>query len=81
MKGIYLTEEGKKEIKAKIAERLRIDIDDYYGQAALLKEILESAIILPVFLSWEDAELFPPDNESQAEKILKIKNGVIIQSK
>jgi hypothetical protein len=53
MKGIYLTEEGKQEIKAKILEILKTDIDDYYGNAALLKEILSSAIILPVEESWE----------------------------
>ena len=47
MKGIYLTEKGKQELKAKIAE-----IESYEGlesgMADTLKEILSSATILPV---------------------------------
>jgi hypothetical protein len=80
MKGIYLTEKGKQEIEAKIAEI------EYYeglesGMADTLKEILSSATILPVEKSWDDVELYPPDNESQIEKTLRLKNGVIIQPK
>ena len=80
MKGIYLTEEGKQELEAKIAE-----IESYEGLesgiADTLKEILSSATILPVEKSWDDVELYPPDNESQIEKTLRLKNGVIIQPK
>jgi hypothetical protein len=80
MKGIYLTEKGKQEIEAKIAE-----IESYEGlesgMADTLKEILSSATILPVEKSWDDVELYPPDNESQIEKTLRLKNGVIIQPK
>ena len=80
MKGIYLTEKGKQELKAKIAE-----IESYEGlesgMADTLKEILSSATILPVEKSWDDVELYPPDNESQIEKTLRLKNGVIIQPK
>jgi len=54
MKGIYLTEEGKKEIEAKIAE-LQIfsplETDDDFldrGKQIAFEEILSSATILPV---------------------------------
>ena len=91
MKGIYLTEQGKKELEAKIAELEKEKASNLiqnltgfanmnFGEIETYKEILSSAIILPVYSSWEDVETFPPDNESQAEKILKIKNGVVIQS-
>ena len=55
MKGIYLTEEGKREIEAKIttlqSQRLLELKDDFYdtlymGQIKLLEEILSSATIL-----------------------------------
>jgi transcription elongation GreA/GreB family factor len=94
MKGIYLTEEGKQEIEAKIAElkeHLQVKQKDFTnhkhlcgfldGQIDLLQEILSSATILSVEESWEDVELYPPDNESQFEKTLRLKNGVIIQPK
>ena len=86
MKGIFLTEESKKEIEAKIAEINKTyheyaNWEGQLGKAEIYKEILSSATILPVYSSWEDVETFPPDNESQTEKILKIKNGVVIQSK
>jgi hypothetical protein len=64
MKGIYLTEEGKKEIEAKIAE-LEKEIDKnrefasvffgLSGRNIMLKSILYSATILPVEESWEIA--------------------------
>ena len=63
MKGIYITEEGKKEIEAKIAE-----LKDYSfatqdihlegninGHLYCLNEILSSATILPVEEDWNDA--------------------------
>lgn len=86
MKGIYLTEEGKKVIEDKIADlkyHLKINPHDLYaiGQVYILKQTLSSATILPVEESWEDVELYPPDNESQMEKTLRLKNGVIIQPK
>jgi len=40
-----------------------------------------AAIILFVEESWENVELYPPDNESQTEKTLRLKHGVIIQPK
>lgn len=52
MKGIYLTEEGKQEIEAKIEHLKILEINSvlenfYQGQIAMSKEILSSAIILP----------------------------------
>jgi hypothetical protein len=60
MKGIYLTEEGKKAIEDKIAE-----LEDYTyatqnifiegqnsGMLIILEEILSSATILPIEESW-----------------------------
>jgi hypothetical protein len=87
MKGIYLTEEGKQELEVKIAERRKYSPieteDDWFenGEINVYKEILSSATILPVEKSWDDVELYPPDNESQIEKTLRLKNGVIIQPK
>jgi hypothetical protein len=59
MKGIYLSEEGKKEIEAKIAELESISPLDrlcYDGmievEERVYKEILSSATILPVEESW-----------------------------
>jgi hypothetical protein len=56
MKGIYLTAEGKKEIEAKIAEleKFAIHKGDTSPRIIMLKEILSSAIILPVEEDWND---------------------------
>lgn len=61
MKGIYLTQEGKQELEAKIAElettrkESSSDNNDYYlGRIKKLKEILSSATILPVEESWKE---------------------------
>ena len=87
MKGIYLTDEAKKEIEAKIDELRNyspLETDDDFinrGKQIILEEILSSATILPVEKSWDDVELYPPDNGSQIEKTLRLKNGVIIQPK
>jgi len=56
MKGVYLTEEGKKAIEAKIVEleRFNFELEDeklngnLEGNVYCLKEILSSATILPV---------------------------------
>jgi hypothetical protein len=92
MKGIYLTQEGKKEIEAKIANlkkseevnlrtRFMMGADMNGGFIDALETILLSATVLPVEESWEDVELYPPDNESQFEKTISLKNGVIIKPK
>jgi hypothetical protein len=94
MKGIYLTEEGKKEIEAKIAElENRKDYVGYRyvnnpygngtltGQIKIYKEILSSAIILPVEESWDNLSAIRNrlDNLKFAKEIYP--NGVIIQPK
>jgi hypothetical protein len=56
MKGIYLTEEGKKEIEAKIAElKIPYGTSNRLGELTIYKEILSSATILPVEDDWNDA--------------------------
>ena len=87
MKGIYLTQEGKQEIEAKIAELEEYKDSDVCkdprdwsfvsGKQAMLKEILSSAIILPVSDTWE--KYVHPALVPFFEKDLK--NGVIIQPK
>ena len=82
MNGIYLTQEGKQEIEAKIAElentrkESSSDNNDYYlGRIKELKEILSSATILPVEESWGNMPIGV--NESE----LSYPQGVIIQPK
>ena len=80
MKGIYLTQEGKEEIEAKIAEleKLALDADKpsfRMGQKVILLEILSSATILPVEESWDDV------NYHNIRKYNTHSNGVIIQPK
>ena len=82
MKGIYLTEEGKKDIEDKIAELEQsspIDtFEDYtnFGRKQQLKEILSSATILSVEESWNNC-----DKNNLLFKQVQYPNGVIIQSK
>ena len=84
MNGIYLTQEGKQEIEAKIAE-----LEDYTyatqdlhlegcikGHLYCLKEILSSATILPVEESWGNC-----DKNNLLFKQVQYPNGVIIQPK
>lgn len=81
MKGIYLTEEGKREIEAKISElqsELSNDSNpftstDTNSRLSLYKEILSESIVLPVEESWDMAV--------DRETILNISypNGVIIR--
>ncbi len=87
MKGIYLTEEAKAEIEAKIAEietgLKTLSLTDGFkdmGMLSVYKEILSSATILPVEESWEDAcwEL-PFYIKQQLEN--NFSTGVIIQPK
>ena len=80
MIGIYLTQEGKQEIEAKIKHIKVLEINSvlsnfYQGQIAILKEILSSATILPVEESWGNMPIGV--NESE----LSYPQGVIIQPK
>jgi hypothetical protein len=86
MKGIYLTQEGKEELEAKIAELdeciedLKDEImkDYFIGKKTLLEEILSSATILPVEESWDNA-IDTHDVENAFNNYYP--NGVIIQPK
>ena len=83
MKGIYLTEEGKAELDAKIVEiennyfkaKENNDLDAHFfdGARTYLKEILASATILPVEESWAIFDL--------KMDIISYPQGVIIQHK
>jgi hypothetical protein len=84
MIGIYLTQEGKQGIEAKIAELEGINIHlmkpshtlgSLEGRISTLKEILSSATILPVEESWGNMPIGV--NESE----LSYPQGVIIQPK
>jgi hypothetical protein len=97
MKGIYLSEEGKKAIEDKIAElevarreheKVEINMFDSIWAAKtsqaidMLKEILSSATILPVEEDWDDT--IPdgtPWEDSSYTLSKKHPNGVIIQPK
>jgi hypothetical protein len=92
MKGIYLTEEGKQEIEAEIAEleyiferegELFSSRDS--GKYHLYKEILSSATILPVEESWKSMVEGDDDYEHYIENVVcfptSYPNGVIIQPK
>jgi hypothetical protein len=84
MTGIYLTQEGKQGIEAKIAELEGINIHlmkpshtlgSLEGRISTLKEILSSATILPVEESWGNMPIGV--NESE----LSYPQGVVIQPK
>jgi hypothetical protein len=97
MKGIYLTEEAKAEIKAKIAEietgLKTLSLTDGFkdmGMLSVYKEILLSATILPVekdycYIQEKYFDEIKKD-DSPDTKLVEIlqenfKNGVIIQPK
>ncbi len=84
MIGIYLTQDGKQGIEAKIAELEGINIHlmkpshtlgSLEGRISTLKEILSSATILPVEESWGNMPIGV--NESE----LSYPQGVVIQPK
>jgi hypothetical protein len=89
MTGIYLTQEGKQEIEAKIAELEKLEndeffdehlINDYLSQIRTYKEILYSATILPVEESWKLSVVsITPYKQGLLKSLYK--NGVIIQPK
>jgi hypothetical protein len=90
MKGIYLTEEGKQEIEAQIAElqatyRHYADWEGKLGELKVYKELLVSATILPVEENWVDLDNKAFEEEFKFHQYLynsrKYPNGVIIQPK
>jgi hypothetical protein len=78
MKGIYLTEEGKLELEDKISEIEKVNkLAGELANTALVnvyKEILSSAIILPIEENWYDVS-----KSVVFENIYP--NGVVIQPK
>lgn len=84
MKGIYLTEEGKKAIEEKIAELEKSNSWDetenamIFARSELYKEILSSATILPVEDSWNNLSNNTFDRANNCEIYPQ---GVIIQPK
>jgi hypothetical protein len=86
MKGIYLTEEGKKAIEDKIAElepfyrtasQVGVIMEKIGWEIEYLKEILSSATILPTHENWEKCVHYTlvPFFEND------LPNGVIIEQK
>jgi hypothetical protein len=83
MKGIYLTEEGKKAIEDKIDELKNQEEFGHayyilYGTIETLDEILSSATIIPVEEDWGKI-IFNEEYQIGAKK--NYQNGVIIQPK
>jgi hypothetical protein len=90
MKGIYLTEESKQEIEAKLRQ-IRIndrgdfeDHEDYLNRKFNLEQdfidnLLSSATILPVEESWQKVKHFYRGNSVKSSE--EYPNGVIIQPK
>jgi len=79
MKGIYLTEEAKQQLEAKIAELTELATSketmsiSYIAQHSVYSLILQSSTILPVEESWASFDL--------RMDIISYPNGVIIQPK
>jgi hypothetical protein len=93
MKGIYLTEEGKKEIEIRIAkinskledltEEVWENLDKIQAELHVLEEVLSSATILPVEDNWDEIRLLDIIDSSGTGNLTKAKypNGVIIKPK
>jgi hypothetical protein len=95
MKGIYITQDGKQEIEAKIAELERglkvLSLTEGFkdmGKISIYKEILASAIILPVEEDWsivgnKSIKSLIDDQVEEGKGIFEVHypNGVIIQPK
>jgi hypothetical protein len=86
MKSIYLTQEGKQEIEAKIAELEKCSSDAEriegfkLGRLKELNKILSLATILPVEESWKLSVVsITPYKQGLLKSLYK--NGVIIQPK
>jgi hypothetical protein len=87
---LYGTQKTKEEIEKKIRELEEESYNLYKEHSSwalkascnselrVYKQILADFVVLPEYKSWDEAENFPPDNESQTLKTLKLKQGVII---
>jgi len=101
VKGIYITEEAKKELEAKVAElekskmilQRAVSTDPNFGEMQrtahtkyctevdTYKEILSSAIVLPVEESWENALSNTEVTDCIYSNAMNFPNGVIIENK
>jgi hypothetical protein len=95
MTGIYLTEQAKQEIEAKIVELEEYKDSDackdsrdwsfVSGKQAIIKEILQSATILPVEESYNNIQHFESDEYGTVIRkhflMANYSNGVIIKTK
>jgi hypothetical protein len=89
MKGVYLTEEGKKAIEDRIVELekdLKEEVNpficiDVSAELNTYKRILSSATILPVEESWENALTNTEVTDCIYSSKMNCPNGVIIKSK
>jgi hypothetical protein len=93
MKGIYITEEGKKDIKDRIAEleeENKFPVDKWeeeknQGKIYILEEILSSATILPVEESYNNIQHFETSEHGTVIRkhflMANYSKGVIIQPK
>ena len=88
MNGIYLTQEGKKEIEVRIVELENTQSitedtliwNKCVNEKNLLKEILLVAKILPVEKSWENIAESAREMSLENLLISNFENGVIIKS-
>jgi ASC-1-like (ASCH) protein len=88
MNGIYLTQEGKKEIEGRIVELENTQSitedtliwNKCVNEKNLLKEILLVAKILPVEKSWENIAESAREMSLENLLISNFENGVIIKS-
>jgi hypothetical protein len=87
MKEIYLTQESKQEIEAKINELEKethgSEVYNFHksGAISVFKEILLSATILPVEESWDDVLGNTERDDCVYSCKSNLENGVIIQPK
>jgi len=88
MNGIYLTQEGKKEIEDRIVELVNTQSitedtliwNKCVNEKNILKEILLVAKILPVEKSWENIAESAREMSLENLLISNFENGVIIKS-
>lgn len=79
----YITEETKQELEVKIENLNQEEWSPYRdGQLDLLKDILESSVVIPVEESWDKAVPDGMEEDTIFDYIQdNFKNGLIIQPK
>jgi hypothetical protein len=79
---IFITEQGKQEIEAKITELVDEEWSPYRdGQLDSYKKILSLSTILPVTESWENITISSINMSLENTLVSNYENGVIIQPK